>query len=502
MNIVSEPKANIKFKIPQSTPKSVNTKVGDISSQYHPGSQPIASQLNDSLKPSFHQDGETITINKITIRKSIVPRSFSKSPVTTLPKTYQKPSVKTTNTQPITTSVTDTPAEAPVAAKPVTFKTTPAEAPIALNPVVTLKKTQAEAPVAAKSVVTFKITPSETPIAAKPAVKFKTTPAETLAASNPVVTLKKTQAEAPFAAKPVVTFKITQAQAPNDAKPVVKFKTTPAEAPVAAKPVFTLKTTSVPPKDGSTLKLTKPGTVGACKTPITNEYRELFSALLKLKDANLTARVLAVINNVPQPKTESPESLCYKCRGSLKDTKITHVDSQCQTDEVINNGIFQSAERKPKMQIIKFKDLESEKSEKKMAGVSLKNLFTNGTKRTRVDDQCQTDEGSVKGNGTPTNNISQVQIIRVEKLTSNKSYLECNRGCQTSDNDFRYLRRITGANRYSQTDAKRMRNRFPHASNQTEHSDKDIKQHIGFIQRRKYVSAFVNLFFVYENVSK
>lgn len=61
------------------------------------------------------------------------------------------------------------------------------------------------------------------------------------------------------------------------------------------------------------------------KTPISPEYRELFTALFKIKDGNLTKRFLAAIN---QSNNDTLESLCSKCRGPLQQSTRTNSETQ------------------------------------------------------------------------------------------------------------------------------------------------------------------------------
>lgn len=73
--------------------------------------------------------------------------------------------------------------------------------------------------------------------------------------------------------------------------------------------------------------LPKTTSIVSGKTPIGPEYRDLFTALLKIKDSKLTSRVLAAINDCRQSTKASvdclPETLCSKCRGPLRLDKQT-----------------------------------------------------------------------------------------------------------------------------------------------------------------------------------
>lgn len=96
-----------------------------------------------------------------------------------------------------------------------------------------------------------------------------------------------------------------------DAKPIILI---PAPNVSKKTSVRVPSVVATPPKSGRTI-------ITPVKSPIAQEYRELFTALLKIKDSALTARVLSAINNT---------SVCSKCRNPIK-SDVCYKNAETQT---------------------------------------------------------------------------------------------------------------------------------------------------------------------------
>lgn len=87
------------------------------------------------------------------------------------------------------------------------------------------------------------------------------------------------------------------------------------------------------------------------KSPTSHEYRDLFTALLKIKDSKLTSRILEVINESRQLSTPTIRTngtnVCSKCLGGsrTKSTASTATQTQTESDTVSNNKSCQTYEK-------------------------------------------------------------------------------------------------------------------------------------------------------------